>query len=77
MDEAVEDEFSFATIPVVSLADLYGDKLCAAMDRQYPRDFYDVKMLLETQDIDRYIFNGFISYLLGHPRPISEVLSPR
>ena len=75
--EAVEDEFGFATIQVVSLADLYGGKLCAALDRQHPRDFYDVKMLLETQGIDRHIFNGFITYLLGHPRPISEVLNPR
>ncbi|PWC18469.1 nucleotidyl transferase AbiEii/AbiGii toxin family protein [Brenneria corticis] len=74
---AVEDEFGFATIQVVSLADLYAGKLCAALDRQHPRDFYDVKMLLETQGIDRRIFNGFITYLLGHPRPLSEVLHPR
>lgn len=74
--ESVEDEFGFAAIQVVSLADLYGGKLCAALDRQHPRDFYDVKMLLETQGIDRQIFNGFITYLLAHPRPISEVLDP-
>ncbi|WP_336797308.1 nucleotidyl transferase AbiEii/AbiGii toxin family protein [Erwinia aphidicola] len=73
---AVEDEFGFAAIQVVSLADLYGGKLCAALDRQHPRDFYDVKMLLETQGIDRQIFNGFITYLLGHKRPISEILDP-
>ncbi|MGJ0637752.1 nucleotidyl transferase AbiEii/AbiGii toxin family protein [Xenorhabdus bovienii] len=75
--EAVEDEFGFATIQVVSMADLYGGKLCAALDRQHPRDLYDVKMLLETQGIDRHIFNGFITYLLSHPRPLSEVLNPR
>lgn len=74
--EAVEDEFGFAAIQVVSLADLYGGKLCAALDRQHPRDFYDVKMLLETQGIDRQIFNGFITYLLGHKRPLSEILDP-
>lgn len=27
--------------------------------------------------IDRQIFNGFITYLLGHLRAISEVLNPR
>ena len=75
--ETVEDEFGFAAIPVVSLPDLYGGKLCAALDRQHPRDFYDVKMLLDTQGIDRAIFNGFIAYLLSHNRPLSEVLSPR
>ncbi|MGD2620511.1 nucleotidyl transferase AbiEii/AbiGii toxin family protein, partial [Escherichia coli] len=54
---AVEEEFGFAALPVVSLPDLYGGKLCAALDRQHPRDFYDVKMLLDTQGIDRSIFN--------------------
>ncbi len=75
--EAVEDEFGFASIQVVSIADLYGGKLCAALDRQHPRDLFDVKMLLETRGIDRSIFNGFITYLLSHPRPLSEVLNPR
>jgi len=75
--DAVADEFGFATMQVVSLPDLYGGKLCAALDRQHPRDFYDVKMLLETQGIDRSIFNGFMTYLLSHNRPISEVLNPR
>lgn len=74
---AVEEEFGFAALPVVSLPDLYGGKLCAALDRQHPRDFYDVKMLLDTQGIDRSIFNGFIVYLLSHNRPLSEVLNPR
>lgn len=49
--EAVEDEFGFAAIQIVSLPDLYGGKICAALDRQHPRDFYDVKMLLESQGI--------------------------
>ncbi len=74
---AVEEEFGFAALPVVSLPDLYGGKLRAALDRQHPRDFYDVKMLLDTQGIDRSIFNGFIAYLLSHNRPLSEVLNPR
>ncbi|MGP2414108.1 nucleotidyl transferase AbiEii/AbiGii toxin family protein [Pantoea ananatis] len=75
--EAVENAFGFAAIAVVSMPDLYGGKLCAAMDRQHPRDFYDVKMLLDTEGIDRSIFNGFIAYLLSHNRPLSEVLEPR
>ncbi len=31
-----------ATMRVVSLPDLYGGKLCAALDRQHPRDLFDV-----------------------------------
>ena len=79
--ESVEDEFGYASIAVVSLADLYGGKICAALDRQHPRDFFDIKLLLEqqglSQGIDRAIFEGFIAYLLSHPRPIAEVMSPR
>lgn len=74
---AVEDVFGYASLPVVSLPDLYGGKLCAALDRQHPRDFYDVKLLLDAQELDRPIFNGFIVYLLSHNRPLAEVLNPR
>lgn len=75
--ESVEDEFGYAEIPVVSLADLYGGKLCAAMDRQHPRDLFDVWMLLAEEGITRDIFIGFLIYTLGHPRPIHEVMAPR
>lgn len=74
---AVENEFGFASMKVVSLPDLYGGKLCAALDRQHPRDLFDVKLLLENQKIDRELFNGFITYLLSHKRPISEIMNPR
>lgn len=74
---SVENEFGFASMKVVSLPDLYGGKLCAALDRQHPRDLFDIKMLLENQRIDRKLFNGFITYLLSHKRPISEIMNPR
>lgn len=74
--ENVEEDFGYATSYVVSLPDLYGSKLCAAMDRQHPRDLYDVKMLLETTGIDRKMYYGFLTYLLGHPRPLAELLDP-
>lgn len=73
---AVENEFGFASMKVVSMPDLYGGKLCAAMDRQHPRDLFDVKLLLENQPLNRDIFNGFITYLLSHKRPISEIMNP-
>ena len=74
--ESVEDEFGYAEIQVVSLPDLYGGKLCAAMDRQHPRDLFDVRMLLDSEGISREIFVGFLVYTLSHPRPINEVMSP-
>ena len=47
--DSVQDEFGkFAAINVVSFAELYGGKICAAIDRQHPRDLFDVKLLLES-----------------------------
>lgn len=75
--EAVEDEYGFAEVQVVSLPDLYGGKICAALDRQHPRDLFDVKLLLNQGGLDRSVFEGFLVYLLGHPRPLNEVINPR
>lgn len=75
--EAVEDEYGFAAVQVVSLPDLYGGKICAALDRQHPRDLFDVKLLLDQGGLDRSVFEGFLVYLLGHPRPLNEVINPR
>ena len=76
ISEFVEDEFGFAEIPVVSLPDLYGGKICAAMDRQHPRDLFDVRLLLDAHGITREILVGFLTYTVSHPRPINEVMSP-
>ena len=66
----------YVEIPVVSLADLYGGKICAALDRQHPRDLFDVKLLFETTGFDDRIRKSFLIYLLSHNRPISELLRP-
>ena len=49
---AVEAQFGFAEIQVVSFADLYAGKLVAALDRQHPRDLFDVRDLLANEGID-------------------------
>jgi len=73
----VEDEFGFASISVVSLPDLYGGKLCAALDRQHPRDLFDVMLMLREEGLTREIFEGFLVYLISHGRPIADLLAPR
>lgn len=75
--ESVEDEFGFAEMQVVSIADLYAGKLCAAFDRQHPRDFFDVLLLLENEGITEHIRQAFLAYLFSHPRPLEELLAPR
>lgn len=67
VQESVEDEFGYAEIQVVSLPDLYGGKLCAAMDRQHPRDLFDVRMLLGSEGISREILVGFFNLYIKSP----------
>jgi hypothetical protein len=63
-------------LPVVSLEDLYGGKLVAALDRQHPRDLFDVMQLFLHEGITPGIRRSFVVYLACHNRPIHEVLSP-
>jgi nucleotidyltransferase AbiEii toxin of type IV toxin-antitoxin system len=63
-------------IPVVSLEDVYGGKLVAAMDRQHPRDLFDVMQLFSHEGITTGIRRAFIVYLASHNRPVHEVLFP-
>ena len=63
-------------IPVVSLEDVYGGKLVAALDRQHPRDLFDVMQLFEHEGITPGIRRAFVVYLASSNRPIHEVLFP-
>ncbi len=74
--EAVEDELGFAEISVVSFADLYAGKICAALDRQHPRDLFDVKLLLDNEGLTSALRKALLVYLISHPRPIAELLQP-
>lgn len=73
----VEDSFGFAEMQVVSFADLYGGKIVAALDRQHPRDLFDMRDLLANEGIDNDLRRAFIVYLLSHDRPMHEVLTAR
>ena len=65
-----------ATMRVVSLPDLYGGKLCAALDRQHPRDLFDVHGLLEAEGLTDEIRRAFVVFLASHDRPMGELLTP-
>jgi predicted nucleotidyltransferase component of viral defense system len=73
----VEDTFGFAEMQLVSFADLYAGKAVAALDRQHPRDLFDVRDLLANEGIDDALRQAFIVYMLSHDRPMFEVLAPR
>jgi len=72
-----EAEYGSVDMQLLSFEDLYGGKICAALDRQHPRDLFDVHYLLQNEGISEALKNTFIVYLLSHPRPIAELLSPR
>ena len=63
-------------IPVVSLEDMYGGKLVAAMDRQHPRDLFDVMQLFAHEGLTPGIRRAFVVYLACHNRPVHEILFP-
>ncbi|MEI9983889.1 MAG: nucleotidyl transferase AbiEii/AbiGii toxin family protein [Aliidongia sp.] len=71
---SVEQAFGFAEMRIVSFADLYAGKIVAALDRQHPRDLFDIRDLLRNEGIDDALRQAFIVYLLSHDRPMAEVL---
>ena len=76
VSERTEEAFGFAEIQVVSFADLYAGKIVAALDRQHPRDLFDVRELLVKEGITSQLRIAFVVYLLSHNRPMAEEIAP-
>lgn len=75
--DKAQDEFeSFVEMPIVPFGQLYGGKICAALDRQHPRDLFDIKYLLNNEGFSDEVRHGFLFCLLGSDRPINEVITP-
>lgn len=74
---AAQDAFVMAvTTRCLDEADLYGGKLCAALDRQHPRDLFDLLPLMRTKELPDKTRKAFLVYALSHPRPLAELLNP-
>lgn len=65
------------SVPSLALDELYGSKLVAALDRQHPRDLFDVSRMYETHGLTDTTIECFVLHLAGHNRPMHEVLVPR
>jgi len=77
LTRSAEDLFELSvTARTLSIADLYGGKFCAALDRQHPRDLFDIAVLLENEGITDDVRKAFVVYLASHDRPIHELLDP-
>ncbi|MEX1014882.1 MAG: nucleotidyl transferase AbiEii/AbiGii toxin family protein [Candidatus Paceibacterota bacterium] len=73
----LQSEFElYVLVQTLSFEDLYAGKLCAALDRQHPRDLFDVKILLDTEGVTDEICTAFMVYLISHSRPMNELLNP-
>ena len=73
-----QDAFeAFCAVPVVPTGQLYGGKIVAALDRQHPRDLFDVGALTLTEDLSGEVKAGFLLGLLGSERPLHEILRPK
>jgi len=73
VQKQVELEFGYARIAVTSFEDLYAGKLCAALDRQHPRDLFDVKILYEQEGLNKSLHEVFLIYLLCSNRPTVQL----
>ena len=60
---------------VLEKEELYAGKFCAALDRQHPRDLFDVMQLFENEiEFSEKFIHCFIVYALGHNRPLHELV---
>lgn len=71
-----EVDYGFAEATVLSFADLYAGKIVAALDRQHPRDLFDVMLLLANEWINDALFAAFLVYLISHDGAIARLLDP-
>ena len=75
-DRAQSEFDAFVAMPIIPIGQLYGGKICAALDRQHPRDLFDVKYLLKNEGLSSEIRRGFLLCLLCSNRPMNELISP-
>lgn len=71
-----EDILGYCRMNVLSREELYGGKFCAALDRQHPRDLFDVAQFFRQGGKVCDVKGGFLASALGHNRPLHEILAP-
>ena len=74
--DSAEELFGYIDFPILSKMETYGGKICAALDRQHPRDLFDIYQLVQNNGITDEIIKGFVVMLLSANRPLSEIIAP-
>lgn len=75
-DKVQDDYETSAVMQIVPFGQVYGGKICAALDRQHPRDLFDIKILLENEGFSDDVREGFLLCLISSPRSINDMLAP-
>ena len=73
---SVTQMFGFVEMNVLAFEDLYSGKLHAALDRQHPRDLFDIMQLYENEGLTDDLFRVFMVYVASSNRPMHELLAP-
>ncbi len=73
-DAAIELFKMECAAPILAEDEIYAGKLVAALDRQHPRDLYDVFNLYKVGGISAGLVENFVCYLCSHDRPFREVI---
>lgn len=72
-----QDTFNhFVEARIVPKSQLFGGKMIAALDRQHPRDIFDMHQFLLKKEQIKDIKSGLLFCLLSSNRPIHELLAP-
>lgn len=74
--DSAEELFGYIDFPILSKMETFGGKICAALDRQHPRDLFDIYQLIQNGGITDEIIKGFVVMLLSANRPLSEIIAP-
>lgn len=77
LSPSVEEMFGTTEMRLLHFADIYGGKICAALDRQHPRDLFDIQYLLSNEGLTEELKNCFLIYLISHNRPMADLLDPK
>jgi len=71
--KSAKDLFSTSVkVTMLSFAELYAGRLCAALDRQHPRNLFDVKFLFENEGLTNDLRKAFVVYLACDDRELGS-----
>lgn len=70
------ERFGYLEVQTLGFADLFAGKLVAALDRQHPRDLFDVMHLFANEGLTDELWSAFLIYLTAATRPTAELIDP-